>query len=175
MYEAPDSFSLFDSVKVVRELMKRRLEEGGSAAQGELEAGLQEIEALWEELRGQALALAEERQRYAEFFDYAPDAYLVTDAQGDIREANRAAAELLETPVAKLRGLPIASFVAQAARPEFRRQLARTGTMLEGGVTLWRSTLAPRQGPQFEASFRVRAMPAQAALAALCWLVRREN
>ena len=91
-----DSFSLFSSVKTVRELLQRKLEDGAAQAQDELEAGLQEIEALWEELRTRSDELAGERQRYAEFFEYAPDAYLVTDPQGIVREANRAAAgELL--------------------------------------------------------------------------------
>ena len=37
-------------------------------------------------------------QRYQDLFDSAPDAYLVTDTEGIIQEANRAAAALLATP-----------------------------------------------------------------------------
>jgi len=39
-------------------------------------------------------AVEAERQRYQDLFEFAPDGYLVTDAQGMI-QANRAAAKLL--------------------------------------------------------------------------------
>src|ERR1700704_1997416 len=102
-----DSFSLFSTVKVVRELLQRKIDDGGGPARGELEAGLQEIEALWEELRTQSQELASERQRYSEFFEYAPDAYLITDCHGTISDANRAAAELLGIAARTLIGRPV--------------------------------------------------------------------
>ena len=51
--------------------------------------------------------LEEERQRYQELFEFAPDGYLVTDALGVIREANRAASELLGIRAEFLRGKPL--------------------------------------------------------------------
>jgi len=73
------------------------------------------IEVLWtamealrvaeEELSQQheTLAVAQQAtaavpQRYQELFDFASDGYLVTDSQGIIQEANRAAASLLGCP-----------------------------------------------------------------------------
>jgi PAS domain-containing protein len=107
-----DSFSLFSSVKVVRELLRRKIDQGADQARGELPAGLQEIEALWEELRQQSHVLATERQRYSEFFEYAPDAYVITDRYGVVQEANRAACDLLHVPAAALRGRPFVIYVA---------------------------------------------------------------
>src|SRR3954452_710211 len=76
----------------------------GDAAQrvaDELYAAIEELQVSEEELRQQnetliasELLLAEERERYAELFDLAPDPYLVTTLDGSVREANRAAAEL---------------------------------------------------------------------------------
>jgi PAS domain S-box-containing protein len=39
--------------------------------------------------------LEREIERYAQFFEHAPDAYIITDAGGSVREANRAALALL--------------------------------------------------------------------------------
>jgi PAS domain S-box-containing protein len=169
-----DSFSLFSSVKVVRDLMRRKLDDGASQAQGELEAGLQEIEALWEELRNQSHVLASERQRYSEFFEYAPDAYLITDSHGTVREANRAAAELLGVPARSLEGRPLVNMVAEPGRRDFRARLVRASAQPEGEISAWRGALQGPQGAAFQAGFRVRALPVpDGGLASLCWLVRR--
>jgi len=169
-----DSFALFATVKTVRELLQRKIHNGAGQARGELEAGLQEIEALWEELRSQSQELASERQRYGEFFEYAPDAYLVTDCHGAVREANRAAVELLGIPAFALEGKPLATYVPETERSAFRSQVVRASAQPDGEVSAWRGSLCARQGPQVAVQFRVRAMPVpDGALAALCWLVTR--
>jgi len=48
------------------------------------------------ELEEQLALLAGESARYAAFFEYAPDAWVITDAAGTVREANRAFLALLE-------------------------------------------------------------------------------
>lgn len=64
----------------------------------ELFSALEELSIAEEELRQQneMLIAAQseieaERQRYQELFEFAPDAYLITDLYGIIREANRVA------------------------------------------------------------------------------------
>jgi PAS domain S-box-containing protein len=168
-----DSFSLFSSVKAVRELLQRKLQDGGAQATGELEAGLEEIEALWHELRTRSDELASERQRYTEFFDYAPDAYLVTDDHGTVREANRAAAELLGVAARSIVGKPLLSFIAERSRTHFRAELQRAAAQSDAEVSAWRGTLSLRSGQQVSVDFRVRAMPVpDGGLPPLCWLVR---
>ena len=167
-----DSFSLFSSVRSVRELLQRKASEDPQA-KGELEAGLQEIETLWQELRTRADELASERQRYSEFFEYAPDAYLVTDEHGTVREANRAAAELLGVSARALTGKLLLTYVAEPERRDFRARLASASTQPDQDVSTWSGTLAPRGG-NMAVEFRVRAMPGPGGdRAALCWLVRR--
>jgi PAS domain S-box-containing protein len=167
-----DSFSLFSSVRSVRELLQRKAQED-SHAKGELEAGLQEIETLWQELRTRADELASERQRYTEFFEYAPDAYLVTDEHGTVREANRAAAELLGLPARALCGKPLLTYIAEPERRDFRARLTSASGQPDEEVSAWSGTLAPR-GANMQVEFRVRAMPVPGGdRAALCWLVRR--
>src|SRR5688572_11034577 len=90
-----------------------------------LNSTLEELRTAEEELRTQNEQLASaydiiaaERQRYHELFNLAPDGYLVTDADGVIREASMAAAELLGRPRRYLIGKPVRVFVhtdAQAA------------------------------------------------------------
>ena len=70
----------------------------------ELSAAVEELEVSTEEIHGQNEALAEakkqldlESARYRDFFDLAPDGYLVTDTGGVILESNRAASDMLGT------------------------------------------------------------------------------
>src|SRR5207253_2892779 len=79
---------------------------------------LEELRVVQEDLASQNTELeelqqevGEERQRYAELFDLAPDAYLVTDEYGKILEANRSAVRLLELEEQALVGKPLSVFV----------------------------------------------------------------
>ena len=168
-----DSFSLFSSVKSARELLQRSIADGAPQPQRELEAGLHAIDARWEKLRTCSDELATERQRYSEFFEYAPDAYLFTDSGGTIREANRAAAELTGVALRALDGKPLASYVPEDSRPDFRARVVRASAQPDGEVSVWRGALRGREGKPVQACFRVRAMPvADGGLAPLCWLIR---
>ena len=89
-----------------------------SRAIEELEEALAELQVAEEELRQQneeliagRTDLESERYRYRDLFDSAPDAYLVTDAAGIDREANRAAAELLGVDTNFLVGKPLVIFI----------------------------------------------------------------
>ena len=70
-----------------------------------------------------SVGLDRERMRYRELFDLAPDAYLVTDVNGTIREANLAAGQLLGVERKFLVGKSIQLFLEDAARREYRHQL----------------------------------------------------
>ena len=69
----------------------------GSASEAEMTLLLEELNVAEEEMRQQADELIltrdqveQERLRYMELFENAPDAYLITDEVGVVREANRA-------------------------------------------------------------------------------------
>ena len=64
---------------------------------------------------------------YRAHFEDAPDAYVVTDAKGVIREANRAAARVLGGRAPRLAGKPLVSFVARADRRAFGDALVALG------------------------------------------------
>src|SRR5438045_3432175 len=98
----PQPDTLFDSLRDLRDVTEKKLRAvAGDPAGGEfsrlraLELAMEELNVIWEDLKQRSDQLCGERQRYAELFDFAPDAYLVTDPYGAITEANRAAGALL--------------------------------------------------------------------------------
>jgi PAS domain S-box-containing protein len=97
-----------------------------------LGVSVEEMRAVEEELRQQTDELAEsrlavevERQRYRDLFDFAPDGYVVSDTAGVVREANRAAGDLLGVPAPFLSGKPLAIFIPFEERSSFRGGLNR--------------------------------------------------
>jgi len=118
----------------------------------DLSITLEELQVADEELRQQNEELAlsrqlaeRERQRYQELFDFAPDAYLVTNMAALIQEANHAAATLLAVAKQRLRGKPLILFVESAEQQAFYehlRSLSQTGE-----VSNWEMCVRPRHGP----------------------------
>jgi PAS domain S-box-containing protein len=56
-------------------------------------------------------AVENERKRYQDLFEFAPDGYLVTDIYGKILEANRAATSQLNTALNMLTSQPLSFFI----------------------------------------------------------------
>jgi PAS domain S-box-containing protein len=167
---------LSTTVQAVRELMLKRLERDSldEESQREVEMALEELDVMWEELQGQAALLERENARYAEFFEFAPDAYVITDAGGSIREANAATAELLRTARAELAGRPLSDFIADDDRVSF---LTKAVGLMIGGAgarpLAWQARVQPPHGAALACEFTVRAIPLRKSGAAgLCWLVR---
>jgi PAS domain S-box-containing protein len=144
----------------------------------QLRIALEGLRVSEEELRAQNEELAEarhdlemERARYQALFEFAPDAYLVTTPEGGIREANRAAAELLRVRHGYLVGKPIAVFFARDDRRLFREQLHR----LQGELTrlAWEVRMVRRGGETFDAHLTIGAeRDSGTGQARLLWLVR---
>src|SRR5262249_31034035 len=104
-----DTSQFSDQIRAARrrvDELRRRAQTHAAPAAGMLEKSMTELlttleehRVAEEELRTQNEELVQtreaaetQRQRYQELFEFAPDAYLVTDAEGMIQEANRAAA-----------------------------------------------------------------------------------
>ncbi|MBH8553181.1 helix-turn-helix domain-containing protein [Nostocaceae cyanobacterium CENA357] len=67
--------------------------------------------------------LEAECRYYQDLFEFAPDGYLVTNAEGIIREANLSAAKLLNISRQSLIGKPMSNFVLFQERHCFRTEL----------------------------------------------------
>jgi PAS domain S-box-containing protein len=123
------------------------------------------------ELRESRLAVEVERQRYRDLIDFAPDGYLVTDAAGMIREANRAAGELLGVPADFLCGRPLAAYIPIGERSSFRGWLNR---LLQAGQRRgWLVRIQPRHRDAFQACITAEvAHDRSATPVAVRWMVR---
>ncbi len=127
--------------------------------------GEDNVDFIWGELKGQAALLARDNERYARFFDFAPDAYLVTDAGGGIREANRSALELLGGEREAVLGRPLADFIAPGEPLD----------LLEGASpgASRRVRMQRASGEAFAAELTARAVPLRdSGAGGLCWLLR---
>jgi PAS domain S-box-containing protein len=95
----------------------------------QLEVAYEELEEQNEELASTREALERQRHRYRDLFDEAPFAYLVTDLQGVIQEANRMASILFGIPQDLLPGKPLFLYILAEDRPVLRHLVrgARAG------------------------------------------------
>lgn len=165
---------LLTTVTAVRDLMIKRLQASLDVeAKREMEMALEELDVMWEELQGQATLLLRENQRYAEFFQYAPDAYLITDVGGSIREANEAALELLKAARDDVVARALSHYIAPDDRVAF---LTATVGLMVGAAARpisVRARLRLRSSDVLDAEFTVRAIPLKkSGVGGLCWLVR---
>ncbi|WGV26598.1 helix-turn-helix domain-containing protein [Halotia branconii] len=88
-----------------------------------LQLAAEELYQQNEELVQTRNLLEAERQYYQDLFEFAPDGYLVTNAEGIIREVNLSAAKLLNISRQSLIGKPMSNFVLFQERHCFRSEL----------------------------------------------------
>ncbi|MBD3882718.1 helix-turn-helix domain-containing protein [Phormidium tenue FACHB-886] len=119
----------------------------------------------WLENQNQITA---ESQRYHSLFDYAPEAYLITDAVGVIQAANRAASLLLDRQANFLVGKPLVSLVSIEERRLFRTKLfwVDQQKQMKFSVPLMRG------GEHFDTDLTVDVLrDAKGSFLALRWLI----
>jgi PAS domain S-box-containing protein len=143
----------------------------------DLRVSLEELRVAEEELRHQNdelasthLALDLERRRYQELFDFAPDAYLVTDLSGIVRQANRSAAAMLGVPSGFLPGKAMAAYVANEDRARFRTFLSN---LKSEGAHVAQFRLQPRGAAALDAELTYSlALTADGRPLDIRWMVR---
>jgi PAS domain S-box-containing protein len=133
-----------------------------------------------EALLGKSVALplsSEERTprvsgaHYRVLFERAPLPYVVTDFDGTIRAANRAAAVLLKRPSELLEGRSLAAFVPLDHRAEFREMLS--ALPLLDRLRDWRTPLVPYAGAPVDVALHASVLDgAWEGREAIFWIVR---
>lgn len=115
-----------------QELTSKLISELNSALH-ELQTTSVELLEQNEEMTCNRQTLEEERCRYQELFDFAPDGYLVTDTEGIILDANSAATKLFNVSRSLLIGKPLVVFVHNEEHLSFRTRLAeiKKGTVVQ--------------------------------------------
>jgi putative nucleotidyltransferase with HDIG domain len=106
-----------------------------------------------------------------DFFDFASDAYLVTDPQTIIQESNQAAAAMLRMSQDILKNTPLALLIAGPDRPAFRASLTEVQT--GGEKRNWELQFQPGDDAPFSLFADVRAQTEQHdEPVRLLWLLR---
>jgi len=119
--------SIRELSEFIDDLRARLVRRPSPANLAELDTALEDLKVAKEALQEQAQKLGEalqraeeERRRYLDLFEFAPDGYGVTDMQGVIVEANLALCELLgASSCGDIIGKPLAVFVVPEQRQEF--------------------------------------------------------
>ncbi|MGF2037558.1 MAG: PAS domain S-box protein [Nostoc sp. CmiVER01] len=124
-----------------------------------------------EELIQSRNCLETERQYYQELFEFAPDAYLVTNTEGIIQEVNFTAAKLLNVSKQFLVGKPMINFVPIEERQHLRNELIELAQSDRVKELLIR--LQQRHGELFDAALTVVvARNPQGKATSLRWMLR---
>jgi two-component system, OmpR family, sensor histidine kinase VicK len=142
-----------------------------SSALEELAIVLEELNVQHEELLQTRQELELERQHYWELFEFAPDAYIVTDTLGVIQQANRFASGFLGVRTDFLIGKPLIVFVGKAERTAFHKQLSQPEKLLQSRH--WQIEIQPRRGEAFPAVIAVSGVyDTQKKIIGWRWLLR---
>lgn len=128
----------------MRELKGSASEDVLSESMEELSISIEEMHAAEQELIEANKRLEEERWRYKELFDFAPDAYLITNFYGVIKEANRAASVFLRVGQDFMIGKPLQVFLDKSCLDIFRTNVEhlRQGKNIQG----FEAYIVPRDG-----------------------------
>ena len=122
-------------------LLPTALKELGVASE-EIQVTLEELHRQNAELSAMRTALEEERRRYKDLFELAPDSYTIVDLTGTIREANQATAKLFNVSQRFLTGKPLTIFLSAEEREIFWYRFNQLQGMEQ--TQEWTTYLCPR-------------------------------
>lgn len=146
------------------------------AVNQQLRYALEKLKRLEEELQQKNESLLKarqdlelEKQHYQDLFEFAPEAYLVTDCHGTIIEANQKAADMFGVKQATfLRGKPLMTYVSPADHQKYCIQLSQLDHLKN-----WELTLQADRDKEFLALITVMPKTSdQGAITGLHWLFR---
>ena len=145
-------------IQVIRQHIAR-LQQEDVEAWAEIDVALEDLHVTYEEMQTNLEAatmieqqLFQQNQHYYDLFQSAPIAYLVTDADGVILEANQVIAQLLNVPYPLLAGKLLELYVAEGERENFRTKLNQSQN---NNPQVWQINLCPRGDKSFPAYLQV--------------------
>ena len=134
----------------------------------------EELRVQNEELLGTQTLLEEERERYRDLFEMAPDGYVVTDERGAISHANMAASRMLGITTEYLVGKPLLRFLHADDVRVARHQMSlcqQTRVAAE-----WTARMIPRATASFVVGITVTPVMKRGEKGVVCtgfrWLFR---
>ena len=138
----------------------------------QLAVALEELQVADQEVRSKTEQIAAAHQRYQDLFNFAPDVYIVTDKFGMIREANAAAAALFGVPTADLIGHPLANWLEESGRFEFRRLVNSLPTVEEIRDRDAQFFFRPQPAEPIDVAYSARVLRDRSKVIGLLWLIR---
>lgn len=129
----------------------------------------EELKAHSEALAATSNELDRERRKFRELFEFAPDAYLITDLYGTIREANVAAGRLLGLEPKFLVGKLLPSFFEESARRQYPEQLDLLCD--RDRLDDWEMWLHPRRGATARVSASIARSSRNYLAAEYRWII----
>ncbi|MDX2216661.1 MAG: PAS domain S-box protein [Oculatellaceae cyanobacterium bins.114] len=147
------------------DLIPFSLKELGVASE-ELEVTLEALQEQNQALSHALIAAERERQQYQDLFESAPEAYLVTNMDATIQEANQSAANLLGVSAKFLVGKPLAVFMDEKERSQLRSRLSQ---LTNGCPQTWEISIHPRDRKPFDVECVVGIAQHKGTLR---WLIR---
>lgn len=153
------------------ELLPTAFKELGVASE-ELQVAIEELQQQNQELLRLQKQFLAERDRYRELFETAPDVYLITNFEGIILEANRAAASLLNVAQRFLVGKPLFTFIPSEHRLAFRQKLLQIQQAERSQDC--ELPIQPRESDSFTVTATISTVTSSGdELCCLQWLIRR--
>jgi PAS domain S-box-containing protein len=149
---------------------RKKTEMALQSAYEELRISEEELRVQNEELLRLRHIAEAERQRYLDLFTFAPDAYVVTDLAGTVREANLAAERLLGSPRDLLLGTPLPRFFLAGFNTETRARIRALAG--QEGPAHWEMRLGPEGEPRDVAVTVAAVRDREGSGAGLRWLIR---
>ncbi|MHB0937753.1 MAG: PAS domain-containing sensor histidine kinase [Armatimonadota bacterium] len=151
-------------------ILQQAIEELSSSLE-ELHVAGEEMHAQSEELQAAREQADEDRRRYQELFEFAPDGYLVTNKLGITQEANHTALRLFGMALDDLRGKSLLTLTAPESF-QFLRDLL-TDLRIGKDITYTEVVLAPLGVPPFPAALTLAATrDADGELITVRWAIR---
>ncbi|MDV3000053.1 MAG: Adaptive-response sensory-kinase SasA [Chroococcopsis gigantea SAG 12.99] len=149
-----DEFTAFHKhhsleVELDLDVLPTSLEELGVTLE-ELTIAQEELIQQNQELEASRHQVERERQRYRQLFEMAPEAYVVTDTAGIIKECNRAACQLFGVAPLHSMGKALISFVPLEDRFNFRYKINQLPETLS--INAWEMKLLLRTGEPVQVS-----------------------
>lgn len=151
------------------ELLPSALKELGIVSEA-LQIAINELDRQHQQVAQLQHELQAERQRYQSFFEFIPDACVITNAMAEIEGLNGAGVTLLNAQPQAIAGKPFASLVVSEDLPLFQAKLAQIAQQdwVEFSVRLYR-----RPTTFFSAALTIQVVRnAAGEIAYLQWLVR---
>jgi hypothetical protein len=131
-----------------------------------LRSAMAKLDRPWRAYQQESERLAAARQRYLDFFELSPEAYLLTSSWCTVRGMNRTASNLLGSPARLLVGKPLAVLVHVDDRREFRDGVSA----LKSGAG-WQASWTLRLGREGQEKRRM-ALGVRRMSSGLCWSLR---